>query len=241
MRIKNFEDVEKLGLHARKQISKALGKEKLPNVKRFTSTNEFGANRQKEEKPSTPDTTAPVAKKKSTPSRVMRTPEGFSYCPYPSTDPFVKVHQLLEARYGRYEDGGLLVTEMIVSGGEKAWRFDFALLPQLTPMQTGNVDKEVAPYFASPTPLLLEADGFRFHRSLTAFKNDRAKQTHALKQGFVVKRITNEDVRDRLEKAMEDIEAILSHQRIYRKTYEITPKGNTQSVFTWRQESGYDE
>jgi hypothetical protein len=47
----------------------------------------------------------------------MKTPEGWNYCPWPSPDPFVLVHQLLESRFGMYENGGRLVTEMIVAGG----------------------------------------------------------------------------------------------------------------------------
>ena len=75
--------------------------------------------------------------------------------------------------------------------------------------------------------MLVESDGFGFHRSKEAFKNDRSKQTHALK------RITNEDARERLDQVIEDIDYILSQPRLYESTYSISVKGKTQSLLQW--------
>ncbi len=222
MRIKNLDDVENLGKGAQRQIKKALEKQGgFHNQKRFDSSIE----QIKKSHPDTPK--AKVETKKQKPSRVMTTDEGLSYCPWPSTDPFVIIHQLLEKKYGLYEHGGRLVTEMIITGGEKAWRFDFALLPTLSP--SGNV------LYGDPV-LLIESDGFKYHKSLDAFKNDRRKQTHALRSGCLLKRITNEDARLRLTEFMEDIEEILLHQRVYLSTYQVKPKGKTQCVFCWNNE-----
>jgi len=157
----------------------------------------------------------------------MRTDEGLSYCPWPSTDPFVAVIQRLEAKYGRYGDGGLVLMELILDGGAMNWRFDIALI---SPFK--EIDISGHPMYIGHT-CLIEADGFGFHRSKSAFKNDRAKQTHALKQGFAVKRITNEDARHRLDEVMDDIDTILSHPRLYKTPYCIQKKGKTQHTLHW--------
>lgn len=83
----------------------------------------------------------------------------------------------------------------------------------------------------------MEADGFENHRLLEAFKNDREKQTHALKQGFVLKRITNQDARERLFDVMSDIDTILGQYRLYRNLYSVKPKGNTFSFFSLEKKS----
>jgi hypothetical protein len=238
MRIKSLDDINKLGTHAKTQIEAILESQGgFNSLKNSDSKHDVKKRHiiKSSEAEKTPKSKPVEVKKKSTPSRVMKTGDDTSYCPWPSTDPFVQVHQQLEARYGRHEDGGHLVTEMIVSGGEKNWRFDFAILPRLNAIthtsDFPNIKNSEA--YSGRFALLLEADGFQFHRSLTAFKNDRAKQTHALKEGFVVKRITNEDVRQRLDEVMADIDTILCHQRVYLQNYRVVSKGYTQSVFHW--------
>lgn len=236
MRIKNNEDIDRLGPFAKKQIQAILKEQggfrdtrhpAVRDVSHSTPQPTGGAN----ETPKSPE-------KKTVPSRVMRTFDDRLFCPWPSPDPFVKVHQELESRYGRYQDGGLLVTEMIISGGAKDWRFDFALISPLAEcsISLDTHQKELGSpnrLFFGPALLLLEADGFKYHKSLSAFKNDRAKQTHALKSSFLLKRITNEDATKNLDRVMEDIELILQQGRIYTQVYDIKPKGKTQSFFTW--------
>jgi hypothetical protein len=224
MKFKSLHDIEGLGEHAKKQIVRELNR--VP-VKPFIELSR---------QPQTPisQLALPIKSKKTRPARVMRTHDELKYCPWPSTDPFVQVHNKLEKKYGLYENGGLLVTEMIIDGGAKNWRFDFALLSRAKEMylqeQAGGQAKEV---FIGNVNLLIEADGFGFHRSKDAFKNDRTKQTHALKEGFALQRITNDDARNRLDKIMDDIDVIISRQCIYQNHYHITPKGKTQCTFRW--------
>lgn len=225
MRITNPEDIQKLGPHARRQVEAALKERAISNQKRLSELPSMIAKLKKQTEKQSPKKEVQTLPKKQKPSRVMKLPDGRNYCPYPSTDPFVKVHNALQEKYGLFEDGGLLVTEMIVDGGEKNWRFDFALM---SPFYRNNDNQLVG-----NTLVLIEADGFGFHRSKEAFKNDRTKQTHALKQCFVVQRITNQDARERLDDIMHDIDIILSHQRIYKSEFIIVPKGNTQCVFKW--------
>jgi hypothetical protein len=222
MKFKSLHDIEGLGEHAKKQIVRELNR--VP-VKPFIEPSKQHTKKNHEQ-------TTNIKIKKTRPSRVMRTHDELKYCPWPSTDPFVQIHQKLEKKYGLYEKGGLLVTEMIVDGGTKNWRFDFALLSpaKIMHLQMGVHEREV---LVGNVNLLIEADGFGFHRSKDAFKNDRTKQTHALKEGFVLQRITNEDVRTRLDKIMEDIDVIISRQCIYHNHYHISLKGKTQSVFKW--------
>lgn len=236
MRIKSTDDLNKLGPYAKQQVEAVLNLQGgFNNANRASSLNDLRIP-PKSFKNSVPPTRPPAQETspKSKPSRVMRTEDGFLYCPWPSTDPFVGVYQRLDARYGSYAQGGRLVTELIVEGGTKDWRFDFAIISPVTQMNLSVKDSDsVTPVWVGSQHVLIEADGFGFHRSKDAFKNDRAKQTHALKQGFVVKRITNEDARTRLDALIQDIDEILSHQRIYSAEYSIHNKGNTQNTFKW--------
>lgn len=223
MRITHTDDLKKLGAHARRQIEAALAKD-------GAAKQSAHQKKQPAELLDSPSTAA----KKTPPARVKRTDDGLAYCPYPSPDPFVQVHQRLEAAYGRYEDGGLLLSEMIVEGGSSLWRFDFALLSPFQAVMLKNCDDSTSQQVLLGNNLvLIEADGFGPHKSKDAFKNDRAKQTHALKNQFVVKRITNADARQRLDEVMADIDVILSQRRIYTTQYKIRAKGHTQSVFSW--------
>lgn len=230
MRLKNLSELSLLGEKARKQILKKLDQQNVLTTPIDGNTNDkSSSNKKKQEKKSNePPNNKKKSKKKS---RVMSTADGLSYCPWPSTDPFVKVHQALERRYGMFKNGGSLVAEMIVEGGDKAWRFDFAILPRLT--KVDNTELFENGMFVGDSALLIEADGFAFHKFLPEFKNDRSKQTHALENGFLVQRITNEDVKERLDIIIESAHKILSHKRVYKSDYIVTQKGKTQSVFSW--------
>ena len=81
--------------------------------------------------------------------------------------------------------------------------------------------------------MTIEADGFGFHRSKSAFQNDRLKQTHALKNGFTVKRVTTDDVRSRFDSIGRDVDEIRGNLCIYPNNYKIRRKGKTQYVFSW--------
>jgi hypothetical protein len=230
MRFKSLEDIKHLGPNAKKQIEAVLQKQGgFNNQKRASSVGQFKQhnNIPQPPQPQTDISIKETTKKKTKPSRVMRTHEGLTYCPWPSTDPFVAIIQRLEAKYGRHDAGGMVLTELIIDGGAKDWRFDIALISPFEDVDVNGRRMKLG------YTCLVEADGFGFHRSKEAFKNDRAKQTHALKQGFAVKRITNADARQRLDDVIDDIDNILSQPRLYEKDYEITPKGKTQSVLRW--------
>lgn len=231
MRIKTLDDLNALGLKARQAVTESLLKSGA------TLSGSKNVRHTKGKAPIPKQENAPSKKKNNAPSRVKRNEHGYAFCPWPSTDPFVKVHQFLEEKYGRYADGGMLVTEMIIEGGEKPWRFDFALVPRLMDATITSQSTGAQPVLLGPSCVLIEADGFGYHKSKDAFKNDRAKQTHALKSGFVVKRITNDDARNRLDTILIDIDTILLHQRIYYSDYTIAAKGYTQSVFSWTKKT----
>lgn len=228
MRIKSHHDLAQLGKDAKRQIQDILDRQGgFNNQKRLNDEQPLQTTSSKPNAQA--KNNAPVAQKKKM-SRVMQMPDGAKYCPWPSTDPFVRVIQKLEQKYGRYNDGGRVLTELIIEGGAKDWRFDIAILMPFHKVVLNGVE-----YFCGRT-CLVEADGFGFHRSKTAFKNDRAKQTHALKNGFALTRITNEDVRERLDEIIENIDIILNQPRLYPCDYTITAKGRTQSVLTWTTE-----
>ncbi|MEG3765076.1 hypothetical protein [Alteromonas sp. 14N.309.X.WAT.G.H12] len=222
MRIKSKDDINKLGLSAKKQIEALLKQQGGFNNQ--TRPSRIEAHESK-------GSARSYSKGETKRARVMHTANGLTYCPWPSTDPFVALYQQLEAKYGRYNDGGMLLTELIIDGGTKDWRFDFALISPFRKINIadGNGQRQMLIGYTC----LVEADGFGFHRSKDAFKNDRAKQTHALKQGFVVKRVTNEDVRKRLHEVMEDIAQIVAQPRLYKAQFAIRAKGRTQSVLNW--------
>lgn len=207
MRIASLEQIQHLGKHAQKQIMSALNDAPIRTDKRLLDPDikkGSGANPRRAKGESK---TEPKAKKKSL-SRIMVSADGHKYCPWPSPDPAVVVHQLLERRFGNYWEGGEVVSEMIIPGGAKNWRMDWVHLP---------------------TRICIEMDGFQFHRTLDAFKNDRAKQCHALMNGFIVHRITNEDIRERAEQIIPCIEEMIKHRT--RLPYKVKPKGKTQCVF----------
>lgn len=132
-------------------------------------------------------------------------PAKLGVCEYPSPDPANWLHAALERRYGMFFDGGELARELIIPGGEQRWRFDWAW-----------------PNYR----VVLEQDGYGPHKSLDAFKKDRRKQLHALTHGWVVIRSTNEDIRERFNSLLSDIETVLSYRDYV--SAEVKRVGNTQ-------------
>lgn len=239
MRIKSLQDLDKLGHNAKQQIEAVLqqsggfrGNNKAPGVSNAATS-----------KPGNPSAIKPTnlpsaSKKKTKPARVMRTADNLTYCPWPSTDPFVAVHQRLESKFGLYREGGRLITEMIIDGNETDWRFDFVIVAELCRVEITDQNQSVKQSWMGPVMLAIESDGYGPHKSKEAFKKDRTKQTHALKQGFLVQRITNDDARNRLDDIINDIDLILTQQRLYPSQYEVLPKGKTQSLFRWLPSNG---
>jgi hypothetical protein len=207
MRIASLDQIKHLGKSAQKQIMKALNEEKIrPTNNSSDSKIESDSSSNHKAKKNIDETESTKTVKPL--SRIMKTEDGRKYCPWPSADPAVVVHKLLEDRFGNYWEGGEIVSEMIIPGGPKNWRMDWVHLP---------------------TRLCIEMDGFQFHRTLDAFKNDRAKQCHALMNGFIVHRITNEDIRKRPEQIIPCIEQMIKHRPLL--PYSVHKKGYTQCVF----------
>jgi hypothetical protein len=235
MRIKSTDDLSKLGTHARRQIEEAIQQQgAIAHKKRLSAASELRNPKAISSTTSIEDKNKPNITKKTAPiiARVMTDPTtGLKFCPWPSPDPAVFLHQLLEKRFGCYHQGGRMASEMIIDGGSKMWRFDFTILPwhQDSPKNFTNG------VVIADSILIIEMDGFGYHRSLTAFKNDRAKQTHALMQGFTLLRITNEDIRKRSDDIIGNIEKILLHQRSHHLDYKLIQKGKTQSIFIYKK------
>lgn len=158
MRIKSPNDLEGLGLHARKQIEAVLNSSKknvngnlLPNNKSQSKT-----------------LTASETK----------------FCEWPSKNPAVWLHIALEKEFKSYWEGGDFVCEMMLPNSPKSWRYDFCIVS---------------------SRILIEFDGYGYHRSKEAFKNDKNKERFAQTQGWLVFRFTNAMVREDIESLVCDI------------------------------------
>lgn len=200
MRIKNPEDVAKMGLHARTQIEAALGAIYRKEAKSLPKKIE--QLRASAEKPFNQSNATPSKKKK--PAKIMKTADNLNYCPYPNPDPSVALHIALLKEFGSWHDGGELVEEMILPGHEVRFRFDFCL-PRYK--------------FA------IEVDGFGYHRDLKSFKRDREKQKHALIKGWVVHRLTSSNIKNEFPVLLPDIKEMIKHRIQSEAT--IVPIGKT--------------
>lgn len=177
MRIVSEQDIDKLGKQAQSQIRKHLVKNKTSRPSKTPS-----------------QTGTRVSDKIKSPSnsdKHGKTDDGNRFCYYPSPDPFVKLHTLLDCHFGRYCEGGYHASEVILPGHDIRFRYDYALLPW---------------------KVFIESDGFGPHRDKESFNRDRQKQTHALKNGWLLHRITVRDVFHRFDNLLPDIERILSHR-----------------------------
>ena len=94
--------------------------------------------------------------------------------PYPARNPADILFGDLVRLYGsRMSSAGDIARELVLCPSERRWRFDIAHLPSM---------------------ILIEMDGFAYHKNLEAFKNDRRKQNYALGKGWVVLRVGAEDI-----------------------------------------------
>lgn len=76
------------------------------------------------------------------------------FCEWPSRNPAVWLHIALEKEFKSYWSGGDFVCEIMLPDSPKNWRYDFCLLS---------------------SRILIEFDGYGFHRSKEAFQNDSFK------------------------------------------------------------------
>jgi len=220
MRIKNSDDIKKLGAHAQRKINAALQQGGINNKKRISNVAELAGQHRKgtqelstDAKASPPhplskaqleQTNTDTPKKKKKPSKVMVNDDGLKYCPYPNPDPSVSLHIALLREFGSWWDGGELADEMIIPGHQVRFRYDFCF-----------------PRYR----LAIEIDGFGYHRDLDSFKKDREKQKHAMKKGWVVHRLTNSDLRHAFDDIIPDIKVMLSYRE--RHEAELTTIGKT--------------
>ena len=204
MRISSLQEMVGMGEHARKQIAKALKNAPISNIKRLSSEEELRS-------------TAPQNKGKSTKlkkpraSRVKKDPlTGLNYCEWPSPDPGVWLHELLNKHFGAYDSGGDHAHEVIIDGHETKIRYDHLLFGII----------------------FIEFDGFGYHRHLDNFKSDRKKQRHALINGFVLHRLTKDDLVNHYDEIIPDIMEMLEHFPKY--DMQIEPVGKTQCKIVGR-------
>ncbi len=179
MRIKSPNDLEGLGLHARKQIEAVMN-----------SNKKIAERRGERSKKS--------LSKNSTASELK-------FCEWPSKNPAVWLHIALEKEFKSYWEGGDFVCEMMLPNSPKNWRYDFCLIS---------------------SRILIEFDGFGYHRSKDAFQNDRNKERFAQTHGWVVFRFTNAMVREDINSLVSDIRN-LHNLRGHHNFSHIERVGNT--------------
>ena len=190
MRIKSKEDMSKLGLSAQKAIAPLLNDISNCNRVKKQATN----------------------KRETVKRRTGKTTDGLNYCPWPSSDPAVELHIALEARYGRWNEEGSLVSEMIIPGNEIAFRYDWAHLS---------------------AKVTIEFDGYSAHMRLDDFNKDRLKQRHAAANGWLPINITHRDVKYNLDNTMKQLDTILASRSYYNE--RVKKKGRTQHVWIPKQ------
>lgn len=201
MRIKSADDINQLGTHAKKQIEAVLKEQGgFNNIKRPSRADDLSRSSIAQAGPTRIE--SPAKKKKL--AKVMTNDDGLRYCPYPNPDPSVSLHIALLREFGSWWDNGELADEMIIPGHAIRFRYDFCF-----------------PRYR----LAIEIDGFGYHRDLDSFKKDREKQKHALKNGWVVHRLTNSDLRQGFADIIPDIKTMLSYRKI--QDAKLKPVGKT--------------
>lgn len=109
---------------------------------------------------------------------------GFESCAVPPVMPADILYQAMVRRWGRFFSGGEVVWELQPFTGS-GYRLD-ASLPRF---HTG-----------------VEMDGWQFHgRTLDGFKKDREKQLAFCRRGWLLFRVSNEQVRNDLENVLDAI------------------------------------
>ena len=139
-------------------------------------------------------------------TRVKKTHDGYSFCPYPSYDPGVKLHTALVKAFGsvHLKRNGEIAHEVVIAGSSRAFRYDHLHVPSRT---------------------FIEFDGWRNHSTLSSFKADRTKEKQGLLHGFIVVRVTNEEVRKNIDSLIDDIKRIIAYRGQWHD--RIEPLGKT--------------
>lgn len=129
------------------------------------------------------------------------------FCPVPPIEPADRLYQALVQRWGRYYSGGEVVWEL-QPFDDSGYRLDAAL-----------VNYRIG----------LEMDGWQFHgKTLSGFKKDRKKQLLFCRRGWLLFRVSNEQVREELEDIIQAVEEAMSFQPYRRVKLRSLPKGWSQ-------------
>lgn len=127
-----------------------------------------------------------------------------SFCPLPPLQPADRLYQALVSRWGRFYSGGEVVWEL-QPFSDSGYRLDAAL-----------VNFRIG----------LEMDGWQYHgKTLSGFKKDRDKQLLFCRRGWLLFRISNEQVRESLDDVVAAVEEAMTFQlRREVQLYQL-PKG----------------
>jgi hypothetical protein len=119
------------------------------------------------------------------------------------------LYQAMVRRWGRFHNGGEVVWELQPFTGS-GYRLDAAVPRRL---------------------IGVELDGWQFHgRTLDGFKKDRQKQLEFCRRGWLLFRVSNEQVRNDLDNVLDAIGEAIERQ-VRRETVLMTlPKGWSRIV-----------
>lgn len=134
-----------------------------------------------------------------------------TFCPLPPVEPADRLYQALAQKWGRF-----------YSGGEVVW--------ELQPFQDSGYRLDASlPNFR----VGLELDGWQYHgKTLSGFKKDRKKQLLFCRRGWILFRISNEQVREELEDVIAAVAEAITHQTRREATLFQLPKGWSRIVPT---------
>jgi len=132
-----------------------------------------------------------------------------SCCTIPPVQPADQLYQALVRRWGRF-----------YSGGEVVW--------ELQPFDDSGVRLDAA---LVNHRIGLEMDGWQFHgKTLSGFKKDRKKQLLFCRRGWLLFRISNEQVREELDDVVSAVEEAMTYQVRREVTLRQLPKGWSRIV-----------
>jgi len=117
-------------------------------------------------------------------------------CEYPPMkEPSAVLYHRIVGEYGRFDEGGMVLHEVRLPFTGSRIRLDMAI-----------------PAYR----LAIEVDGWQYHgKYLESFKKDRAKQLLLAEFGWLVIRLSNEQIKKDIESVMQSIAACIRHAPHY--------------------------
>lgn len=133
---------------------------------------------------------------------------GIPICEYPpSKEPAAILYHALVREFGRYAEGGKMLHEVTLPFTGRKIRLDMAIC-----------DRRMA----------IEVDGWQYHgKYLESFKKDRAKQLLLAEHGWLVVRLSNEQIKTDIENVVRSVRACMNHIR----QYTVDPKHIIEDSF----------